>query len=769
MKKRITVLGLLLALCLPVSAWAGDDLSKGEILKILMQTAPKYTSYISEEDIVSGYNEGDFRDDKLATDTEMLVMISRAFPSMEKPKGNNYITLPEKAELGELPQWAQAHFEYLNNRGIISSSLELDDSVTMPELEKYLKRVWRYYGGNLNDDFYATVNRASFSAARPGIDVYTNRFSSAAHTSNRLVRDLIYEIVKKDNLDEREQKVKDIYTASVAMQRGTGDMSPLKPYLKKIDDAKDLKELSAALLYCNKEIYMTGLVNFDLASDPKAADRYIPVIDVSEPSFQQEDYKTDTYKKDFLEYVGTVLTIAGESRTDALAAAKRIYKLEKAVSPHCLTQYDLTNVEKTYNIMTLKELGQWFDYLDLEAIAKTDGLELGPDDKILVPDPGLVYNMAAGCKGDLRTAKDIAKTNIAIQFGGTLSKDCIKAGDQYEANVSGLPYVPLSVQEKAVAVTKNYMSDYLSILYCEKYFPDEDKAGIEEITNDIKDVYRNKIQECTWMSDKTKEKALKKLNNMSVKIGYSPSSYDYMENVSVKSGDSLFDITLELLKAYNEYKGRVLGEPYDRESWPCAAYDTNAFYYAMQNEMVLPAGILQAPFYSPDADFEENMAGIGFVIAHEMSHAFDSSGAYFNEIGSYQNWWTEEDKRKFAEKCSDIAAFYDGVEAVTDVMTNGRLTIGEDIADLGGIACASEIVKRTEAADMKKFYCAFADIWAEVAARDYIEYANRTDEHPSANIRVNLCLENTNDFVETFGITEGDGMYVPENERVGLW
>ncbi len=769
MKSRFAVLfGFILSLSLQITVFGGDDLSKGEILRILMQTAPDYTSYISEEDIVSGYNDGDFRDEKLADDVEMLVMLSRAFPSMESPKGNNYITLPQKAVFGELPEWAQKHFEYLNSRGILSSELELDDSVTMDELNMYLKRIWRYYGGDIKDDFYMSANREFFFGADTEVDMYNNAFSDAAHNCTRRVGEIIKETVEKDEPTEKEQKIKNLYLSALKMQSDGGDISPLKPYFDIIDGVITPGKLSDAMIKCNKGLYLSGLMNFDITVDAMDPDRYLPVLSITQPPFEYEQYQNDKYRDVYIDYISGLLEMAGESSEAAAKDASVVYETGKKVSPHCLKSYEAQTLEKTYNLMTLAELGEWFDYIDLKALAKSDGLELDDNDVVLVRDPGLTYNMAMVWKTELGAAKAQAKINLLIEYGKTLSPECIEAGDKYAAAVSGLPYTPLTAKDRAVSITKEHMADYLSEIYCEKYITNEDKAYAEEMVGKLKDVYREKINGCDWLSKSTKVKAIGKLNAMTVKVGYEPDKNDFIKNADI-GADSLFDNVLEIMKEYTKYKGIAYNKPVDRSVWQTAAYEANAFYMPTRNEIVLPAGILQAPFYSPEADIEENMAGIGMITAHEMCHAFDSSGANFDKKGAYKNWWTEEDRKNFAKKCSDIAVFYDGEECVTDIKTNGRITLGENIADLGAAVCASEALEKYKNADMKKFYLTYARTWAEISSRDFMIYANMMDEHPRANVRVNLCLANCDKFVETFDIKEGDGMYIPKEKRVGLW
>ncbi|MBQ6554512.1 MAG: M13 family metallopeptidase, partial [Firmicutes bacterium] len=272
----------------------------------------------------------------------------------------------------------------------------------------------------------------------------------------------------------------------------------------------------------------------------------------------------------------------------------------------------------------------------------------------------------------------------------------------------------------------------------------------------------------TWMSPATKTMAINKLNKMKVKIGYGEID-DYLADAKLSEDKTLFENYIEISRATHKWIVENIDKPVNKNTWSMAAYDANACYLPTTNEIVLPAGILKAPFYSSTASYEENMGGIGFIVAHEISHAFDNNGAIYDENGDYKNWWTEDDRRRFAEKCSDIAAMFDGVESASGIPTNGRLTVGEAIADIGGLSCVTEILRESGNADMEKFYTSYAKIWETVIPREYLEMASLTDEHPANNVRVNMALANLEDFVNTFGIKEGDGMYIPADERVGLW
>lgn len=771
MKRFIAALcGVSLMLGLPLSVWGGDDLSKGAILDTIMQTAPNYTSYIAPEDIVSGYNDGDFRAEKLATDTEMLVMLSRAFPNMPVPQGNNLITMPKKADLSAAPEWAQKNLEYLNTRGIIPVGTVLDDSVTKDELTLYLRRIWKYYGNDIKDDFYTAVNHDKLSVARPVQDYFSGTFNDAAHANTQEVQDIITYIVNLGAKDEKQAKIKAVYLSALEMQRTSGGIEPLKPYLDKVKAVRNANDLTQAFIDCDKGVYTNGLITFGITVDSKNTSRYLPCVNLYEPSFTYEDFASDKYKTAFINYAKALFLAGGRSDADAQAKAEEIYAFEKGLSMHCLRSEDLANVEMTYNLQSFGDLCKEYGFIDLHQIALAEGFDLKDSDMVLVPDVGLSYNLAASCSGDRELTKDLSEISLLAIYAPLLSQNCTRASENFRNTVYGADgAMNYTVQERAVITTKNYMSDYISEMYEDMLLNDSDVKAVEEITKSIIANYKKKISSNTWMSEATKAKAINKLDKMGIKIGYGSGSADYLASARLSEEKTLFENTLEISAAAHKWVLEAKDKPVDRNMWAMAAYDANACYLPTTNEMVLPAGILKAPFYSSTASREENMGGIGIVIAHEISHAFDNTGAAYDEYGDYKNWWTETDYKHFSEKCSDIAVMFDGYESAAGVPTNGRLTVGEAIADLGALNCTAEVLRNSGTADMEKFYTSYAKNWETVLPREYIEMACMTDVHPANNVRVNLSLANLDDFVETFGIKEGDGMYIPKEERVGLW
>lgn len=284
--------------------------------------------------------------------------------------------------------------------------------------------------------------------------------------------------------------------------------------------------------------------------------------------------------------------------------------------------------------------------------------------------------------------------------------------------------------------------------------------------------YEKRIKALDWMSETTKAKAIKKLDTMIVKIGY-PEKWDTtLDKVAIKTyddGGSLFSNTFAVSTAYINNLKAELGKSVDRTKWATSVYTVNAYYNPLNNEIMFPAGILQAPFYDINAKAEENLGGIGMVIGHEISHAFDNNGSAFDENGNAKNWWTDEDFKKFKEKNQDLINFYNGIEVIPGILNDGLLTLSENVADLGGMAASLQVVSEMSNPDYKAYFENNAEIWKFTTTKEISAYLSTNDVHSANKIRANRTITNFLEFYETYGIKPGDGMYVAPEDRVSIW
>lgn len=259
---------------------------------------------------------------------------------------------------------------------------------------------------------------------------------------------------------------------------------------------------------------------------------------------------------------------------------------------------------------------------------------------------------------------------------------------------------------------------------------------------------------------------------MTVKVGY-PDKWDTtLDQVEVKSyneGGSLFSNTFAVNSAYVDVFKSSIGKPVNKGMWIASVYSVNAYYSPFNNEITFPAGILQSPFYDINAKPEQNLGAIGVVIGHEISHAFDNNGSAYDEHGNAKNWWTEEDFKKFKEKCQELIAFYDGIEVAPGAINNGLLTLGENVADLAGMAVALQVASETDNPDYRAFFESNAEIWTYTSTKEFAASLSKEDTHSANKVRVNRTIVNFEQFYEAYGINHGDGMYVAPEDRVSIW
>ncbi|MDE6329714.1 MAG: M13 family metallopeptidase, partial [Muribaculaceae bacterium] len=315
-------------------------------------------------------------------------------------------------------------------------------------------------------------------------------------------------------------------------------------------------------------------------------------------------------------------------------------------------------------------------------------------------------------------------------------------------------------------------------LYVEKYFPEENKQAMKVLVENLRVALGRHIDNLTWMSDETKAKAHEKLATFTVKIGYPDKWKDY-SGITIDPEKSYMENCYEASKWYRQDNYSKVGKPVDRTEWLMTPQTVNAYYMPTTNEICFPAAILQAPYFDPTADDALNYGAIGVVIGHEMTHGFDDSGRQYNKDGNLQDWWTEKDAEKFKALADGLAAQFDAVEVLPGVFANGRFTLGENIADQGGLRVALTAYfnslgdKEGEVIDgltpLQRFYLAYANLWACNIRDEEIARLTKADPHSLGRNRVNVSLRNIAPFFDAFGIGEGDAMFRPESERVVIW
>ena len=777
--KRIIAAGMTAAILLTNTAFASDMYAtRGETADMLLSAADDYNRNVKRSDIIKGYGgDGELHEDWNINRAEALVMLSRAFGTLPELTGHNARVALKSGDFTDIPEWAAPELTPVLDAGIAAGTADgifsPYDDVTKEQMEIFIKRAYVLFGTNEKDDFYAAVNKDALNKLelKPG-RMMAGTLYDLQDDSMAEVDAIIRETIEKGGEKaSKEQKIADFYKNILDNDsRNKIGVAPIKPYLADIDSAKNVKELANVQTKLIEKLYTAPFAAFSITTDFKDNTKYIMNFAAMNPYLTKDFYMngTDAQKASYFKYIKTVCEIAGENITDK--QIENFYILEKTLAEKELNPEDGNNIDKIYNVYTFDEIQSLFPSFDLGKVL--EGLGLKKEDKILVMDEALTKEFAGLFSDEnLETLKTAAKLSVLLSYGGALNTEFIDAANTFNQEFLGISGT-YSDEELAAINVANIMPDYIGEIYAEKYFTEEAKQNVLKMVSDIVSVYKERINGLDWMSGETKKKAINKLDKMGVKIGY-PDKWDtYLDNAQIKSkadGGSYFDNILEIAKASVKYMSELQGTVPDKTKWAMYPYTVNACYSATSNDITFPAAILQPPMYDVNASYEENLGAIGYIIAHEITHAFDNNGAKFDENGNAADWWTEQDYAEFEKRCEKMVYFYDRQEGIPGVPMNGRQTLSENVSDQGAVQCVTEVVSRLENPDYTKFYRSMAKAWASTKTREYAKYAAGTDVHSEDKLRVNRVVVNCDEFYKAFDITEKDGMWVAPAERVKIW
>lgn len=480
----------------------------------------------------------------------------------------------------------------------------------------------------------------------------------------------------------------------------------------------------------------------------------------------------DAYAK----YLTEISSLAGFSAEDVARMTANTIKIETALAQASSSREELRNPMANYNPKAMAELATHYPNLKLADYFKAQGIE--KIDTLIVGQPAF-FQAADKLIGQLsdQEIRDYLTTQYISSAAPYLSDDFVNAEFELTKVISG-------VQEqrprwkRASAVPNAMLGEALGQLYVEKYFPASSKEKMVNLVKNLQTALGQHIDSLSWMSEATKERAHEKLNNFHVKIGYPDKWRDYSA-LTIDPQKSYWENIQSAIKFNADFNLADYGKPVDKDRWYMTPQTVNAYYNPTTNEICFPAGILQKPFFDPDADDALNYGAIGVVIGHEMTHGFDDQGRQFDKDGNLNDWWTSEDAEAFTALADALAGQFDQVVVLGDTHANGRFTLGENIADQGGLRVAYTAYhnsldgKAGEVVDGftpdQRFYLAYANVWAGNIRDEEILRRTKTDPHSLGRWRVNATLRNIAPFFEAFSIKEGDNMFRPEAERVVIW
>lgn len=635
----------------------------------------------------------------------------------------------------------------------------------------------------IQDDFYNAVNKEWLSNTKleDGCVSY-GTFEEVCGKVNEDIHNIILDIEKnKDTYDKNsdELKVLNLYHNYLDMdKRNKLGVKPIEKYINKINDVKNIKDLKV-LLSENEFSYFQSLINLGVGPDYKDSNTNVLYVSRSNlglgNSFYYKDVsnKSENIKKIYIDYLTKLHILYGESEKEARKNAEVFYNIENNIAQK-IPSYeeeakDENRIQRSYNIYTIKNLDRLIPNVSFSNLLEK--LQISDVNKIIVENPEelkLVNSLIT--EDNINNIKSFLKTSVLINTDNFLTSEHRKASNELKKIFYGVETTDLD-ESCGVKFASCQLNEIVSKLYVNKYFDKESKADVENMAKEIIANFENRLRNISWMSKSTKEEALNKLENINVKIGY-PDKWNDYSDIKINScdeGGSLVENIINIYVSQSEKQFSKLNKPVNKSEWNMGACTVNAYYNALNNEIVFPAGILQSPFYDKKASKEKNLGGIGAVIGHELTHAFDNTGAQFDETGKLKNWWSSNDYKEFTTRSQKVVDYYSKIEISDGKFINGFLTVGENISDLGGIACVLDIAKNAENPNLKDLFENYATVWRETSTKELKEYLLSNDPHAPKKARVNAVLSQFEEFYKTYDIKEGDKMYVKPEDRVGIW
>lgn len=630
----------------------------------------------------------------------------------------------------------------------------------------------------LQDDFYEAINKEWLSKNK--LQEGCVSYGTFQEVSNKVTYD-VKEIIKeiKENIDRYdpnsdEIKIITLYDNYFNMNmRNDLGIKPIEKYINRIDNIKTEDDLRKIIR--DKDFsYFQFLVNLGVGADCKDSNKNILYIGNSKIGLGNSHYyKNDDIKYSYIDYITKLNVLSGLDEVTAFSNAEIFYEIEKKMANEIPTREEEAleedRIEKSYNVYTLRQLNEQYPNLEFNKLLKE--YKVNKAKKIVVENPKNLKVVNDLVKEEnLENMKIYFRTIVLLRTDNSLTEDFRKASSDLKKTLYGVGVVDLS-DNNAVRFTMCQLEDVVSRLYIDKNFDYECKKDVENMTKEIIENFEKRLEKNTWMSDSTKTEAIKKLKNMHVKIGYPDEWNDYSE-LKLKSYSNNGNLVDNLISIYNFELNKEfskINKNVDKEEWNMGACVVNAYYNPVNNEIVFPAGILQAPFYDKYASKEKNLGGIGVVIGHELTHAFDNTGSQFDESGKLKNWWSEKDYEEFSKRSKDVIKYYSNIYFENGKHVNGELTVGENISDLGGMACVIDITNNLENPNYRELFENYAKIWREASTEEMKEFLLNNDCHAPKKIRVNEVLSQFEEFYKTYNIKEGDEMYVKVQNRIGIW
>jgi len=607
-------------------------------------------------------------------------------------------------------------------------------------------------------------------------------FDGLREESSKRMRNLLEDAAKNSSKDRLNQMIGDFYSSgmdSLAIEKG--GYQPIEADLKHVDNISSVQDVINEIVYLRLNGYGAALFGVSIGPDRKNVNVYIPQIGQGGTTLPDRDYylKDDARSKKirdaYVSHLQAMFQLVGQDATTATSNATAVMNIETELAKAQMSRTEMRDPYKTYNKFSISGLSATTPDIDWTKVLAQ--LKINGADSIIVSNPSfltLENNMLNSVS--LNDWKAYLKWNIIRSAAPTLSSAFVNQDFKFEQVLTGQKEQTPRWQRMSAQIDRT-LSDLLGQLYVQKYFPPAAKQRMLDLVNNLQQTFEHRITNAGWMSEDTKQKAIEKLHAFTKKIAY-PDKWETYDGMVVKKDDYFGNLRRASLWAYN-YNVTRMGKPVDKTRWGMTPPTINASYSPTNNDITFPAGILQFPFFDFGADDAINYGGIGAVIGHEMTHGFDDQGRQFAANGNLQDWWTKDDAQKFTERANMVVNQYNNFTVLDTIHVNGKLTLGENLADLGGLNIAYEAFTHTKQfkegkkidgfTPTQRFFLNWAQVWRSNTLPETAAQLILTDPHSPGMHRANGPVVNMDAWYEAFNVQPGDKMYVAPEKRIRIW
>ena len=660
-----------------------------------------------------------------------------------------------------------------------SASAQLKSGINLNDLDKSVRPA---------DDFYEYAC-GGWMKANPLPAAYSRygSFDRLAEDNNKRINGILKELQENTYpAGTVEQKLSDLYKLAMdSARREKEGLAPVMPLIKRLEAAKKKEQLFAIQLemmpYGESELFGSYV-----GADEMDAMKNILTVRQGGLTLGQKDYylendeATVKIREAFKKHIVRMFQLFGFSKSVAEKKMKNVMKVEMVLAKASKSRTELRDPIANYNKMTLSDCQAKYPHLQLEKQMNAKGIKSQYIQELIVGQPAFM-EVADKLFASMTAAeyRDVMEWGLIDGSTGYLN-DAVRAAnfDFYGKVMSGRKE-DHPLWRRSTNQVQGVMGEALGRIYVKKYFPASSKERMKTLVENLRVALGERIAAQDWMDDSTKVNALLKLNTFYVKIGY-PNRWTDLTNLKIDAKKSYYENMQECARFWQAWQiDHTAGKPVDRDDWFMNPQTVNAYYNPTTNEICFPAGILQVPFFDPEADDAFNYGAIGVVIGHEMTHGFDDQGRRYDKVGNLCDWWTEADGKNFTERTQKFADFFSKIKVLPDLNANGQLTLGENLADHGGLqvsyAAFKEATKRKPLSTIdgltpeQRFFIAYAGVWAGNITEAEIRNRTKSDPHSLGRWRVNGALPHVDAWYDAFGVKEGDKMFLPKAERLPLW